>query len=273
MVFLILTITLSLLITMALPIAAGLWLNKKLRIPWRVISYGALGYLIVQALITLGFSGFNALVENGTIILAGDALRSAQILLSVFLGAALGVLIRWLGMKFLKEDLDNLESAYGLGVGYGGAESIMLVGLPLLTTFITMLMNMNIDPQATNLDPAVIQQIEELWQVPAYIPLVGSLERIAAFVMHIAVTILILQVFTRGSKLWLLAAFGLEMVVNGLIVGLAEGGLQFGWVVLVALLLMVGNLFILYHLRAFEFDITRGNERAVEGSSTGLSQQ
>jgi uncharacterized membrane protein YhfC len=134
----------------------------------------------------------------------------------------------------------------------------MLVGLPLLTTFITMLGNINIDPQTSNLDPAVIQQIEELWQVPATIPLVGSLERIASFVMHITVTILILQVFKRENKLWLLAAFGLELAVNGIIVGLAEIGLDYGWVVLIAMLLMVGNLYLLFRLQAFEFDITKG---------------
>lgn len=258
MVLLIITITLSLLITIALPIAAGFWLNKKFRIPWRVISYGALGYFIAQALITLAFSGFNTLVQNETIVLSDTRFNTTQILLSVFLGALLGVLVRWLGMKYLNEDLDNLEAAYGIGVGYGGAESIMLVGLPLLTTFITMLGNINIDPQTSNLDPAVIQQIEELWQVPATIPLVGSLERIASFVMHITVTILILQVFKRENKLWLLAAFGLELAVNGIIVGLAEIGLDYGWVVLIAMLLMVGNLYLLFRLQAFEFDITKG---------------
>ncbi len=264
MVLLIIAITISLLITIVLPIAAGFWLNRKLSVPWRVITYGALGYFIVQALITFAFSGFNSLVQNETIALSGDSLNTAQIYLSVFLGALLGVLVRWLGMRFVNEDLDNLEAAYGIGVGYGGAESIMLVGLPLLVTFITMLANMNIDPQTTNLDPAVIQQIEELWQVSATIPLVGSLERIAAFVMHITVTILILQVFINEHKIWLLAAFGLELLANGLIVGLAEVGLEYGWVILIALTLMIGNLILLYHLRAFEFDITRGNPKEGE---------
>ena len=264
MFLLIVAITISLLVTIALPIAAGFWLNSRFRVPWRVITYGALGYFIVQALIRLVFSGFNNLVQNETLALTGEAFTTAQIFLSVFLGALLGVLVRWLGMKFLNEELDNLEAAYGIGVGYGGAESIMLVGLPLLTTFITMLSNMNIDQQTSSLDPAVIQQIEELWQVPAYIPIVGSLERIASFVMHITVTILILQVFTRGSKLWLGAAFGLELVVNGLIVALAEVGLQYGWVILVALVLMVGNLYLLFRLRAFEFDITKGQGEEKE---------
>ena len=258
MVLLIFAIALALLITIVLPVAAAFWLHRKLGVPWRVVTYGVIGYFLVQALVTLIFSGINALAQENSVLLAGEGVNTVQILVSVFLGALLGVLVRWLGMKYLNEDLDNLESAYGIGLGYGGAESVMLVGLPLLTTFVTMLTNMNIDPQTSSLEPAVIQQIEALWQVPATIPLVGSLERIAALVMHITVTILILQVFTRKSKLWLLVAFGLEMAVNGLIVGLAEIGLQYGWVILVALVLMVGNLYLLYRLRAFEFDITRG---------------
>jgi len=266
MVLLTLAITLALLITIVLPVAAGFWLNRRLGVPIRLVTYGALGYFLVQALVTMAFSGVNALAKDSTIALSGESLNTTQILLSVFLGALFGVLIRWLGMRYLSKDLDNLEAAYGIGVGYGGAESILLVGLPLLTTFITMLSNMNIDLQTSALEPAVIQQIEVLWQVPAYIPLIGSLERIAALVMHITVTILILQVFIGKSKLWLLAAFGLEMVVNGLIVGLAEVGLQYGWVILISLVLMVGNLYLLYRLRAFEFDITRGMQKEGDAS-------
>lgn len=88
-------------------------------------------------------------------------------------------------------------------------------------------------------------------------PLAGSLERVAAFVMHITVTILILQAFTRKKSLWLWAAVGLELLINGIIVGLAEAGLAYGWVVLIAGLMMAGNLYLLYQLHAFDFDITK----------------
>lgn len=256
MVLLIISIVLALLITIGLPIAAGFWLKNKLDVPWRIISYGALGYFIVQSLVTLLFTGFSSLVNNGVLTLSDQAFVTAQIILSVVLAALLGVLIRWAGMKYLNEDLENLASAYGIGVGYGGAESIMLVGIPLLTTFVTMLSNMNIDPETTTLDPALVAQLEELWQVSPFIPLAGSFERIAAFVMHITVTILVLQVFKKKKAIWLAAAVGLELLVNGLIVGLSEAGVLFGWVILIAMVLMVGNLFLLYRLKAFEFDIS-----------------
>lgn len=256
------SIVVALLVTIGLPIAAGFWLKNKLGVPWRVITYGALGFFIVQTIVTLLLNGFATIVQNGIPVLSDEAFINAQIGLSVLFAALFGVLVRWVGMKYLNERLDNLEGAYGIGIGFGGVESIMLVGLPLLTTFITMLNNINIDPQTTTLDPVIVAQLEELWRVPFFIPLAGSLERIAAFVMHITVTILILQVFTRKNWTWLLAAFGLELLVNGLIIGLSEAGLMYGWVVLISVVLMVGNFIILYRLNAFDFDITKAKGEA-----------
>jgi len=252
MILLIISIIVALLITIALPIAAGYWLNKRFGVTWRVFSYGAMGYLITQVLTTAVFVGFSFLVNRGFIIVSDRAFLTTQLVMNVVLAALFGVLVRWAGVKYLKENLNNLKSAYGIGVGYGGAESIMLVGLPLLMTFISMLLNMNIDPQTSSLDPVIISQYQGLWQVPAYIPLAGSLERIAALVMHVTVTILIFQVIKRGRFYWLAAAFGLELLVNGLVVGLAQAGLRYGWIILIAVVLMAGNIYLLHRLGAFD---------------------
>lgn len=258
MTLLSIAIIVSLLITIGLPIGAGVWLNKKLGLTMRMITYGVLGYLIVQILITLSLSGMTSLAEDGTLSLTEDGFTALQVWFSIGMGAILGVLIRWAGMKFIREDLINPVAAYGIGIGYGGIESILLVGLPLLTTFITMLSNRQIDPQTTTLDPVVIEQLEALWQVPIYVPLVGSLERVAAFVMHLAVTMLILRVFTRNQGLFLAAAMGLEFLVNGLVVGLTSAGLLYGWVVPISLGLIALNGYLLYRLGAFGF-IYRGS--------------
>ncbi|MFN2302187.1 MAG: YhfC family glutamic-type intramembrane protease [Anaerolineales bacterium] len=250
MLLLSISIVIAILVTIAFPIAAGFWLKRKLGVSWRVISYGFLGYFLVQSVLSLLQNGLTNLVDTGTLSFSDEGFIILQLVLSVGLAALLGVLIRWAAMKYLKEKLDTLESAYGIGVGYGGAESILLVGLPLLMTFISMLSNMNIDPQTTTLDPAVVTQLEELWQVPFYFPLAGSLERIAAFVMHITVTILVLQVFKRNNAIWLAAAVGVEFVVNGLAVGLSQLGLAYGWIILLTVLLMMGNIYLLFQLNA-----------------------
>jgi uncharacterized membrane protein YhfC len=240
-----------LLITIGLPIGVAFWFKKKYHLPWRIFSYGALAYFLAQALVSILVTGFLSLVGSGTITLSDRTLYVVQIVISVLLTAVMGVIIRWLGMKHLNEDLDNLKSAYAIGIGFGGIESIMLVGIPLLATFIPMVRNINIDPLTTTLEPEVITQIEELWQVSPIVPLAGALERIAAFVLHITVTILVLQIFKRKNNLWLAAAVGLEALVTGVIVGLAEAGLSYGWVTVVSLFFMGVNILIPFKLDAF----------------------
>jgi len=255
MILLSISIVIALLVIIGLPIIAGYWLKDKLGVSWRTITFGVLGYFIVQVLVSLIFSGLTSVIPDWNVAAAGDNFRPSQILTNVFLGVIIGVLIRWGGMKFLK--MENLEDAYGLGVGYAGAESIMLVGLPLLMTFITMLTNINIDPRTSALEPEMIAQIEELWALEFFIPLATALERITAFIMHISVTLLIFQVFKRNQPAWLGAAVGLEMLINGLVVGLSEAGLHYGWVILIGVILMLGNLVIIYRLHGFDIDITK----------------
>ena len=271
MVILSIVIVFALLVTMVLPIAAGFWLKKRLGVSWRVMMYGALGYFLVQALITLIFSGFVTLVENGTLIMSVRVYALAQLILSIFLSALLGVLVRWLGMKYLKEELDTLETIYGLGLGYGGIESLILVGFPLLTTFITMLSNIHIDPATTALDPEVVAQLEQLWQIQPYIPLAGAVERVSLFIMHITVTILTLQVFKRKKPIWLAAAVGDELLVNGIIIVFTEVGLGYGWLSLISILLAAGNIYLLYKLKAFEVEFKQGEES--EQAEVGTSDE
>jgi len=216
MVFLSISIIIALVVTIALPIVGGFWLKRKLNVPWRNMLYGVLAYFVVQALVTLLFNGMVALVQSGTFALSDPQFITFQVVLNVFIGALIGVMVRWAGMKYLTDDLDNLESAYGIGVGYGGAESIALTGISLVTTFITMLRNININPQTTTLDPEFVGAIQEAWQMSPLIPLAISAERISALIMHITVTILILQFFKRKKSIWLAAAVALELVMNGM---------------------------------------------------------
>jgi uncharacterized membrane protein YhfC len=251
MVLLSLAIVIAILVSIALPIAAGVWINKKLGVRWTVIIYGAFIYFIVQSLMTLFFAGFDTLSTNGTSSLNEETFRLLQVGLSVLLTAVFGVLARWAAMRYMKEKLDNLESAYAIGLGYSASESIMIWGLPLLLTFINMLQNIGNETAA------------EAWALSPFVPLAISIQLITSFVLSITVTILVLQVFKRKSGIWFAAAIGLEVLVNGLMVGLSELGLEYGWLVLAGFILMVVNLFILYRLNAFDFDITRANSEEL----------
>lgn len=251
MIWLSLAIIFALLVTIGLPVGVGFWLNRKYHVPWRMVTYGVLGYLLMQSVTALILSGVNGLMANGALVLSEEGLTAIQLVLSIVLAAILDVLVRWAIMKYFPEKLDTREAAFGIGVGYGGAESVMIVGLQLLITFITMLSNLNYQSTSSGLDVDMVTQLDALWAVSPVIPLAGSLERLAALVMHLTVTILILQFFLHKKKSYLLIAVGLELVVNGIVVGLAQSGLAYGWAVLASIILMGGNLYLLYRIKAF----------------------
>jgi uncharacterized membrane protein YhfC len=249
MILLSIAIVIAILVTVVLPIAVGFWINHKLGVRWAIIFYGAFIYFLVQTLMTLLFAGLDALYRNGTLALNDNSYLLLQVGFSILLTAILGVALRWAAMRYMKEKLDNLESAWAIGLGYGAAESIMVWGLPLFMTFINMLQNVGEEAAA------------EAWALSPLIPLALSMERITAFVLSITVTILVLQVFKRGKGIWIAAAIGLEVLANGLVIGLSEIGLAYGWLVLIAAVVMGFNLYLLYRLHAFEFDINRaGND-------------
>lgn len=245
MILLSIAIVIAILVTVVLPIAVGFWINHKLGVRWAIIFYGAFIYFLVQTLMTLLFAGLDALYQNGTLALNDNSYLLLQVGFSILLTAILGVALRWAAMRYMKEKLDNLESAWAVGLGYGAAESIMVWGLPLFMTFINMLQNVGEEAAA------------EAWALSPLIPLALSVERITAFVLSITVTILVLQVFKRGKGIWIAVAIGLEVLANGLVIGLSEIGLGYGWLVLIAAAVMGFNLYLLYRLHAFEFDINR----------------
>ena len=251
MIWLGLAISIAILITVVLPIGVGFWLNRKFHVPWRIFTYGVMGYLVMQSIVALILSGVDSLVVNGTLVLSEVGLNRLQLALNILLAALLGVVLRWAIVKFFPDKLDTLEATYGIGIGYGATESVMLVGLPMLITFVTMLTHLDYQSASAGLEADMVTQLEALWGVSPLIPLAGSLERLAAMVMHLTVTVFVLQFFLSRKKLFLFAAAGVELLVNGLVVGLSETGLAYGWIILVSVLLMGGNIYLLKQLDAF----------------------
>ena len=54
--------------------------------------------------------------------------------------------------------------------------------------------------------PVLEEQVAVYWSLPWYDTLLGALERSFTIVFHIAASLLVLQVFIRGQKRWLLFA-------------------------------------------------------------------
>ncbi len=122
-------------------------------------------------------------MENGSLALTENSifLSSGRIEHSVA-PAWFGVLIKMGGDVFLKKNLTTLICLCDW-LGYGGAETLMIMGLPLLTTLIGMIQNIG------------DELVAEALKLSPPIPLGISVERLTFLVPHcLTVTMLIFQV-------------------------------------------------------------------------------
>jgi len=97
------------------------------------------------------------------------------------------------------------------GAGHGGIEAL-IVGLSVIGAFIAF----NAMSQA-QLDalPAAAQARAQALRSPADLTaLVGLLERAFALCIHLGLAVLVLQTFTRGSPLYLVAAIAWHALVD-----------------------------------------------------------
>ena len=66
-------------------------------------------------------------------------------------------------------------------------------------------------------------QIEELVNSPPWMFLLGAVERVFTLIIHISLSILVLQAFVRRNIMWLFAAIGWHTLVNAVaVVGLLQ---------------------------------------------------
>jgi uncharacterized membrane protein YhfC len=134
-----------------------------------------------------------------------------------------------------------------LGAGHGGAEAIilgLLAGINVLfilgyrAGYFSALVPAGEQTQLLDL-------IDALFTVPWYRALFGALERLSAMCIQIALSLLVLQVYTRGNILWLLVAIGWHALIDVLAVySLATWGAEIteiivGLFAIIAILIIV----------------------------------
>ncbi|MHB0876134.1 MAG: YhfC family glutamic-type intramembrane protease [Anaerolineae bacterium] len=238
----------ALLVELALPFAAGFWVEAKLDVPWRAFWYGALVYGLAQLAVRipllslLGPEMAPADADGFTLILAWAVILAGSTALVELAG-------RYLGYRFLFRDLKcTWETAIMFGLGMATLESLFLVGLPTLLTFANALSLPGMDPVAMGLDAAQTEQLRlaqaELANLSVWVPLSAAVERLFAMLLQVALAVLVLQAFTarapdrRPSRRWLWYSLALQFGV-GMAVSIAS---TYGSVLLAEVLLAVASV-------------------------------
>jgi uncharacterized membrane protein YhfC len=207
------------LLMILIPVGFVLYLTHKFKLGMRLWWIGGATFILSQ----VGHIPFNAalssLIENGIIPIPPN---NYQLLFyAIIFGLSAGIwesIARYAMFRWWAKDARNWIKGVLVGAGHGGAESIIL-GVIVLANFISMVVARNIDVN-TLTSPEQISslqsQLQTYWDIPWYFPLIGVTERIFTIIVHISLSLMVMQAFTRKNILWLGLAIAWHSFLDGL---------------------------------------------------------
>jgi uncharacterized membrane protein YhfC len=199
------------------PLALAFYVSRRLHVRWRYFWYGVAVFAAVQLFtrVPLVYVLNNALASQ---------LKGSQTFLWIwlFLLALTAGLFeevgRYFGYRiFMSKEEKTWPKGVMYGIGHGGLESIVLVGLlssALALLNILVIQTLDITKLPAAQQTALHDQFATIAAQPGWVPLLGGYERLCAIAFHIAMSIVVLQVFRRGRIRWLWYAVGLHFLFD-----------------------------------------------------------
>ena len=231
----------------------GLFIHRKTGAKWRYWIMGAVTFVLSQVF----HIPFNWAVYQTGVLPPAMETWSDLLLNALFLGLSAGVFeetARYLTYRFWAKDARSWSEGLMLGAGHGGIEAI-LVSLLAAVGLVSLLVTANNQALMSALPEEqraiVAQSIAAVVDAPWYLLLLGAVERLLAILAHLAMSVMVLQVFLRRSILWLFLAIGYHALINAVaVIGVARTG-PVTTEGLLALLSLI-SIFIIFRLRSPE---------------------
>ncbi len=203
---------LNALLMVAMPLALGVVLARRLKVGWRLYAAGAATFIAAQAL-HLPFNRWALGTLFERLGLTGARAGWPLVGVAMLLGLSAGVFeegARYLVYRFWLKDARTWNEALMFGAGHGGIEAIVLGGIAaaaLLQAAALRGADLTTLVPAAQVD-AARAQLAAYWSAPWYAALLGAVERAFALCLHLSMAVLVLQAFTRRNLVWMGAAIG-----------------------------------------------------------------
>ena len=193
------------LLMIAMPVGLAIFLTARWKLGARLWLIGAATFILSQ----VGHIPFNALA---TLVLARTPLAkmapgTALIFNAVFLGLSAGLFeefFRYGMYRWWARDARSWRKGVLAGAGHGGAEAIIL-GAIVVYSFLQFASLRTADlSKIVSPDQLALaqQQVAGYWSMTWYNSLLGAVERAFTIPTQIALSVLVLQTFTRKQWFW-----------------------------------------------------------------------
>ncbi len=201
----------TLVFVIAYPLILAIAANRRLHVSWKYFGFGALIFFLFQVITRVPAVTVLGIVLRPTLRHSQVALWGWLVALALTAGLFEEV-GRYVGYRWLMGHEEKTWSKGVMyGIGHGGLESMLLVGGQIALSLVSITVSLAIiNPSAL---PAaqrhpVVSQFQAIANQPGWLPLLGAWERLWTLPVHIALSVIVLQVFRRKNLGWLLLAIG-----------------------------------------------------------------
>lgn len=210
---------LQLVIMILAPIAIAVWFGRRYRLGVEPFLLGAAVFLLFQMLTRIpAIQLLSPLIQPRL-----ESSVGLRVLYMAILAATAGLfesLGRWVGYRFFFRHIPyEWRTGVAFGIGHATMESAGLVGLSSAFSFFLTLVALGlIERPLAFLPPEILSELsaipDQISGLPWYLPLFGGLERLLTIPVQVALSLLVLQVFTRKETRWLWIAVGLHTLLD-----------------------------------------------------------
>ena len=206
----------SALISIGLPVAFFVYIFRKHKAKFLPMLAGIAGFvifaLVLESLLHMVvFGNFPVLTEKPFL----------YILYGIFAAGIFEETARFISFSILKKKFKGVVTGLSYGIGHGGIEAIIIVGIAMINGIISSIVYNagNLESLTANLDPEqLVQLYNQLGSFivsPSYLFIIGGIERIFAMSIHLSLSVVVFYSVYSKDKLWLYpAAILLHAIIN-----------------------------------------------------------
>ncbi|HEX7065854.1 MAG TPA: YhfC family glutamic-type intramembrane protease [Bacillales bacterium] len=210
-------------LALGVPIVALIYFIRKYRISWKPILIGLLIFIVFSQVLEKLLHVYVLVINPLTV-----EWMENPFVFAIYGGLAAGVFEevgRFVGFRYLLKKYRDWKDGVGYGIGHGGIESLFVGGLAIGQSLIFSFM-INADVFETMVqssgggDAAVALTTvkEQLIGQPSVYFLMGGLERVFAFALQLALSVLVLYGVRSRKLIYLLYAVLIHAAVDFLAV-------------------------------------------------------
>lgn len=255
----------SLCLAVGLPIVLAVLARKKLHSKVWPFFVGAAVFVVFALVLE---QAIHAQVLKGAL---GAKITGSAVLYGLY-GGFMAALFeeggRYIAMRFVMRRSLDKENAIMYGVGHGGIEAILIVGLSYVSNLaiVSLINGGHVDQLFAGVDAAtaqtMYQQLEPLWAGPSYVFYMAGIERIGAIAVHICCSYFVYRAIDDGDWAFFALAFGAHFAVDFIAGLLSQSGVNM--LVIEVVILALAAAFVVAALKFWKQEVEYEKSLAQE---------